>query len=205
MGASGSGKSTILELFLRLYDPESGLIMLDGRDIKDLTPGSLRNTIGFVPSRRQMFSFVSIRQNLLYGKPDACDEDIVEACRGACIHEEIISLPEKYESVIGKDLHLSDGQIQRLEIARALVKMPRILVLDESTSHLDSETEARIFEHLRKRRCTILMAVNRLSSLKDVDQILVLQDGTIIERGRHDELMRIEGGVYQGFYSRWSR
>jgi len=205
VGASGSGKTTILELFLRLYDPESGLIMLDGRDIKDLTPGSLRNTIGFVPSRRQIFTFVSIRQNLLYGKPDACDEDIVEACRGACIHEEIISLPEKYESVIGKDLDLSDGQIQRLEIARALVKKPRILVLDESTSHLDSETEASIFEHLRNRRCTILMAVNRLSNVKDVDQILVLQAGTIIERGKHDELMKIAGGVYQGVYSQWSR
>ncbi|KAJ5288093.1 ABC transporter integral membrane type 1 [Penicillium angulare] len=204
VGRSGSGKSTLLELLLRRYDVNSGSIKIDSQDIRELTLDSLRKSIAFVPSKSQIFHNWSIWQNLTYGSFDVHFEAITEVCCAVGIHDKISSSSKQYESIVGRDLNFSDGEMQLLEIARALIRKARILVLDEPTSSLDADTEAMIFEMLGKLNITIFMSANRLSSLKRVDEIIVLEQGVIKERGNHNELMETHGGVYQRLYSQWS-
>ncbi|KAJ6115284.1 abc transporter [Penicillium sp. IBT 16267x] len=174
VGVSGSGKSTILKLILRLFDVASGNIKIDGQDIRKVTQESLREAVVFIPSGNYSCQHRSIRQILEYANPGVDTEQIFEACRAAKIHDDIWALPKQYDSVFGTDLCLSDGQMQRIGIARAFIKSPRILVLDEPTSYLDPWTEAAILENLKRLNCTIILSANRLSTVKQADQIAVL-------------------------------
>lgn len=195
VGPSGSGKTTIARLMLRLYEPQEGKILIDGHDIRNIKLSCLRRLIGFVPQEVLLFDG-TISENIALGKPDATEREIVEAAMLANAHEFICSLPEGYRTVIGEHgMRLSMGQRQRIAIARAIIRNPKILVLDEATSNLDSESEAEVqkaIESIRSGR-TILIIAHRLSSIRGVDKILVLVNGTIVEEGSHEELMRTRG------------
>lgn len=201
VGPSGGGKSTLCHLIPRFYDVNSGSITIDGFDIKDISIKSLRKNIGFV--QQDVFLFTgTIEENILYGRPDASEEEIVEAAKNANIHDFILSLPDGYKTYIGeKGIRLSGGQKQRISIARVFLKNPPILILDEATSALDNETEIKIqkaLEELSKGRTTIVIA-HRLSTIKNADEIVVLTDKGIIENGSHDELIE-DGGLYSKLY-----
>jgi ATP-binding cassette subfamily B protein len=201
VGPSGAGKSTLAGLLPRLYDVTSGALRIDGVDVRDLTLDSLRQAIGVVSQDPHLFH-ASIAANLRYAKPDASEAELEQACRLAQIHDLIASLPEGYETVVGdRGYRLSGGEKQRLAIARMLLKDPSIVILDEATSHLDSENEAAIQaaldEALRGR--TAVVIAHRLSTIVDADQILVLDDGRIVERGRHEQLLAA-GGLYAELY-----
>ncbi|KAJ5544073.1 hypothetical protein N7494_005352 [Penicillium frequentans] len=202
VGPSGCGKSTVLQLMLRFYDIDSGSITIDSHDIKAFLLESLRETITMVSAGHRLFQHWSIRQNLKYADFDISDDEMFEACRSAKIDDEIQNLPGQYESLIG---NLSEGQKQRIAIAKALIRKPRILVLDEPTSYLDAENEAGIFEMLRNLNRTVIMSANRLSAVNKVDQIIVLQKGRTTESGKHTELMEITGGAYRRLYDEWSK
>jgi ATP-binding cassette subfamily B protein len=192
VGPSGGGKTTLCHLIPRFYDVDSGEILIDGMNIKDITIKSLRKNIGLV--QQDVFLFTgTIKENILYGRPDATDEEIVEAAKNASIHDFIMSLPDGYDTYIGeKGVKLSGGQKQRISIARVFLKNPPILILDEATSALDNETEIIIqeaLERLSKGRTTIVIA-HRLSTIKNADEIVVLTDKGIEERGTHEELIK---------------
>ena len=205
VGSSGAGKTTISALVPRLYDVTSGSISINGDDIRELTIESLRNAIGIVTQDAHMFHD-TIAANLRYAKTDATSVEMEEACKAAQIWELISSLPNGFETVVGERGHrLSGGEKQRLAIARLLLKAPRIVILDEATAHLDSENEALVQEALSsalKERTSIVIA-HRLSTVRAADQILVLDDGLIKERGRHDELIALNG-IYADLYQRQS-
>jgi ATP-binding cassette subfamily B protein len=203
VGPSGAGKTTISALLPRLYDVTAGSILIDGDDIRDVTLESLRNSIGVVMQDAHLFH-ETIAENLRYAKSDATDEEMQSACEAAQIWKLISSLPNGLETMVGERGHrLSGGEKQRLAIARLLLKSPSIVVLDEATAHLDSENEQLVQEALKvalKGRTSIVIA-HRLSTVRDADQILVLDKGAIVERGTHDELVT-QGGLYSDLYNR---
>ena len=203
VGPSGAGKSTLSRLLFRFYEPTQGRITIDGQDIGAVTQASLRAALGIVPQDTVLFND-TIGYNIGYGKEGATREDIEGAARGAAIHDFILELPLRYDSMVGeRGLKLSGGEKQRVAIARTLLKDPPILILDEATSALDSRTEAAIQETLRSvaaRRTTIVIA-HRLSTVVDADQILVLDQGRVAERGTHAALLR-KGGLYAEMWQR---
>jgi ATP-binding cassette subfamily B protein len=203
VGPSGAGKSTIARLLYRFYDPSAGRILIDGQDIADVKQESLRAAIGIVPQDTVLFND-TIGYNIGYGRDGASEGDIEAAAQGAAIDGFIASLPERYESMVGeRGLKLSGGEKQRVAIARTLLKNPPILVLDEATSALDSRTEQAIQETLDRvaeSRTTIMIA-HRLSTIVNADQIVVLDEGRVAERGTHDELLD-RGGLYADLWYR---
>jgi len=201
MGPTGSGKTTVVNLMPRFYDVSSGRISIDGTDIRDMTLASLRRAIGTVQQDVFLFS-ATIRENIAYGAVEATDAQIEEAARAAHIHDFISGLPDGYDTWVGeRGITLSGGQKQRVAIARTLLMDPKILILDDSTSSVDTQTEYQIqqtLSHLMEGRTTFVIA-QRLRTVKAADRILVLQDGSIVERGRHSELLR-KNGVYRQIY-----
>ncbi len=201
VGPSGAGKTTITYLLPRLYDPTEGRILIDGHDLRDVTLKSLSEQIGMVTQETYLFHD-TLRMNLLYAKPDATQDEIEAACRAANIHDFIAALPEGYETVAGeRGYRLSGGEKQRIAIARVLLKNPRILVLDEATSHLDSQSEALIqaaLEKVMQGRTSVVIA-HRLSTILKADLILVMNRGQVVERGTHAELLA-KGGLYTELY-----
>ncbi|ADQ68269.1 multidrug ABC transporter ATPase/permease [Halogeometricum borinquense DSM 11551] len=197
VGPTGAGKSTVLKLLMRMYDVDEGSIEIDGTDIRDVTIPSLRQAIGYVSQDTFMF-YGTVEENIRYGTFDAAQEDVVEAAKAAEAHDFIQNLPDGYDTEIGeRGVKLSGGQRQRLSIARAILKDPEILVLDEATSDVDTETEMliqRSLDRLTEDRTTFSIA-HRLSTIKDADQIIVLEDGRVVERGGHDDLLA-EDGLY---------
>ncbi|NQV97112.1 MAG: ABC transporter ATP-binding protein [Acidimicrobiaceae bacterium] len=191
VGASGTGKTTLAMLLARLYDVTAGAVRLDGHDVRDLTSVSLRAAIGVVSQDSHMFH-ESVKSNLVYAHPDATEEQMVEACRAAKIHDVITALPDGYETIVGeRGYRLSGGEKQRLAIARLLLKNPAVMILDEATSHLDNEGEILVqlaLEAAMKNRTAIVIA-HRLSTIRDADRIVVLNNGMIAEQGTHDQLM----------------
>ena len=202
VGRSGSGKSTITKLLGRFYDVEAGKIRIDTQDISTVTLDSLRGTIGWVPQEPSLFN-ISIIDNIRYGRPSATEEEVESACRAAAIHYKVESLPLKYHSVIGeRGVKLSGGERQKLAIARVLLSDAKIVVLDEATSAMDTETEQFIKECLQSRLLgrTVFIIAHRLSTIQNADTILVVDDGEIVERGTHNELLR-GGGRYATLWS----
>jgi ATP-binding cassette subfamily B protein len=201
VGPSGGGKTTICHLIPHFYQVEKGRILLDGMDIRDITMESLRRNIGIVQQDIYLFN-ASIRDNILYGRLDATEEEVVEAAKRANIHDYIMTLEEGYDTVIGeRGVRLSGGQKQRLCIARVFLKNPPMLILDEATSALDNTTEIMIqqaLDELCKGRTTLVVA-HRLSTIKNADAIAVISDGRILEQGTHDELLQT-GGLYSQLY-----
>jgi ATP-binding cassette subfamily B protein len=201
LGATGAGKSTILQLLPRFYDVTSGSILVDGHDIRDLQQESLRRQIGFVLQDVFLFN-ATIRDNIAFGLPSASDEQIMAAAKVARLHDFITSLPDGYLTWVGeRGVTLSGGQKQRVAIARTILLDPRILVLDDSTSSVDMETEYLIqeaLEALMHDRTTFVVA-SRLRTIKSADQIVVLDQGSIVERGTHQSLLAA-GGAYRRLY-----
>ncbi|WP_222916139.1 ABC transporter ATP-binding protein [Natrinema sp. SYSU A 869] len=197
VGPTGAGKSTVLKLLLRMYDVDEGEIRVDGQQVQDVTLRSLRESLGYVSQDTFLF-YGSVEENIKYGTFDADREDVIEAAKMAEAHEFIRNLPEGYDTEVGeRGVKLSGGQRQRISIARAILKDPAILVLDEATSDVDTETEMliqRSIDDLAEDRTTFAIA-HRLSTIKDADQVLVLEGGEIVERGTHDELLA-NGGLY---------
>ena len=201
IGSTGSGKSSLVSLIPRFYDVHSGRIKVDGRDIKEIQPSKLREKIAIVPQKTTLFTG-SVIENIRWGKEDASFEEIQKAAKMAQAHEFILETPEGYETRIGQGgVNFSGGQKQRLSIARALVKQPEILILDDSTSALDMVTESRLKESLKKysTNLTCLLIAQRITSIMDADKILVLDDGEIVGIGKHDELIK-HCKVYQEIY-----
>ena len=201
VGPSGSGKTTTTYLLPRLYDVDAGSIEIDGVDIRKLTLASLGSVIGFVTQETYLFH-ASVRDNLLYAKPEATQVELEVAARAAAIHDRVMDLPEGYDTVVGeRGYKLSGGEKQRIAIARVLLKDPRILILDEATSALDTVSERLIqaaLERLEHGRTTIAIA-HRLSTILRADRILVYRDGRIVERGTHAQLL-VQDGLYAQLY-----
>jgi len=201
VGPSGAGKTTITYLLPRLYDPTDGVVRLDGHDLRSLPLDSLAEHIGMVTQETFLFHD-SVRNNLLYARPDASDQDLIAACRSANIHDFISVLPEGYDTIVGeRGYRLSGGEKQRLSIARVLLKNPQVIILDEATSHLDSTSEVLIqeaMEGVMHGRTSIVIA-HRLSTIVKADRILVMDEGCVVEQGRHEELLAL-GGLYARLY-----
>lgn len=206
VGPSGSGKSTLLKLLFRFYDTKGGSVFVDGQDVRGLKQETLRDAIGLVPQEVVLFN-ASMKENLLYGRPDASDEELRDAASRAQLLEFIDRLPKGWETRVGeRGVKLSGGERQRVGIARAILKNPAILVLDEATSALDSATEQEVQEALDEaaKGRTTLMVAHRLSTVAGADEIIVLNEGKIVERGTHHELLAA-GGLYSDLWSRQSR
>ena len=202
VGPTGSGKTTIVNLLMRFYDPNSGSIVIDGIDSININRRTLRDNIGMVLQDTWLFTG-SIRENIRFSKPDATDEEIEQACKYANADEFISTLPNGYDTVIDEEAdNISQGEKQLLTIARAILKDPKVLILDEATSSIDTKTEKNIqdaMDYLMEGRTSFIIA-HRLSTIKNADKILVLKDGNIIECGNHNELMK-ENGFYANLYN----
>jgi ATP-binding cassette, subfamily B, bacterial len=201
VGPSGAGKTTVTYLIPRLYDPTSGVIWIDGLDVKELTLDSLATAIGMVTQENYLFHD-TIRTNLIYAKPEATQAEIEAAAKAANIHQFIMDLPDRYDTIVGeRGYRLSGGEKQRIALARVILKDPRILVLDEATSHLDSESESLIQDALKRVMAgrTSIVIAHRLSTILAADLILVMDRGRIVERGTHEQLLAT-GGVYSQLY-----
>lgn len=203
LGRTGEGKTTLVNLLLRLYDIESGSIQFDGFDIKKIPLKVLRSNIAYVPQDSYLFSD-TLERNVKFGKMDATHEEVVKVCEMACVHDNIIDFPEGYETVVGeRGVTLSGGQKQRCAIARALLKDAPILILDDSLSAVDTDTEDQILDNLKQTRQnkTTIMIAHRISTVKNADHILVLEDGKKAEFGTFDELMAIDG-IFKEMYDK---
>ncbi len=201
VGPSGAGKTSLVNLIPRFYDPTAGSITVDGYDLRKAKIKSLRSQIGLVPQESMLFG-TTIRENIVYGRPDATEEEIITAAKAANAHEFILGLPNGYETMVGeRGASLSGGQRQRIAIARALLKNPRILILDEATSALDNESERLVQEALDRlmRSRTTLVIAHRLSTVQYSDKIVVLDEGAIVETGTHDALLA-RNGLYKRLY-----
>ncbi|MBN2470221.1 MAG: ABC transporter ATP-binding protein [Anaerolineae bacterium] len=201
LGATGAGKSTLVNLILRFYDVSGGRVLLDGHDVRDLDLVMLRRQMGMVLQESLLFS-ATIRENIAFGRPDATEEDIIEAAKAANAHDFILEFPRGYDTVVGeRGVTLSGGQRQRVAIARALVMNPRILILDDSTSSVDTQTEYLIQQALRTLMAgrTTFVIAQRLTTVQHADQIIVLENGRIAEQGTHDELLEL-GGLYRNIH-----
>jgi ATP-binding cassette subfamily B protein len=201
VGHSGAGKSSLINLLLQYFQQNQGDILIDGQNISDVTQDSLRENIAVIPQDIMLFHR-TLMENIRYGNLKATDEEVIEASKKALIHEFILELPEQYQSSVGeRGIKLSGGQRQRIAIARAILKDAPILVLDEATSSLDSQTEKLIQESLslliKDKRKTVIAIAHRLSTLKHMDRIIVLDKGVIIEEGTHNTLIHNEKSLYK--------
>jgi ATP-binding cassette subfamily C protein len=193
VGASGSGKSTLAKLIAGLYDPTAGEILFDGRQRSSLLRDLVTNSLGMIEQDILMFGG-SVKDNLTLWDSTAPDAGILAACEDAMVHDVILALPEGYRGqLLEGATNMSGGQRQRMEIARVLVNNPSILVMDEATSALDAETESLINRNIRRRGCTCVIVAHRLSTIRDCDEIIVLNYGKVVQRGTHNELIRQEG------------
>lgn len=195
VGESGGGKSTVFRLLFRFYNSDNGRICIDGHDVQDVTIDSLRQNIGVVPQDTVLFN-ETLMYNLKYANQDATDEDVFEACRAASIHDKILAFPDGYNTKVGeRGLRLSGGEKQRVAIARTIIKNPRIILLDEATAALDTDTEEHIQRALAtlSRGRTMLVIAHRLSTITTADRILVLSEGQVAESGTHEELLAMKG------------
>jgi ATP-binding cassette subfamily B protein len=202
VGASGAGKSTLARLLFRFYDVNGGRILIDGNDVRGVTQESLRAAIGIVPQDTVLFN-ESLYYNLVYARPDASKEDIIDAAKNAQLHDFIESLPDGYETIVGeRGLKLSGGEKQRVAIARAILKKAKILIFDEATSSLDSQAEQAILGALKvaSEKHTTLVIAHRLSTIVDADEILVMDKGQIVEQGGHQQLLEHKG-VYANLWT----
>jgi ABC-type bacteriocin/lantibiotic exporter with double-glycine peptidase domain len=194
-GRSGSGKSTLAHLLAGLYLPTDGVVRYDGRDLRELEAGSVRAQLGFVPQHSHLFG-TTIRENIALGAPAATLDEIEAAARLAVIHDEIAAMPLGYETPLADGgQSLSGGQRQRIALARAMVRKPAVLILDEATSALDAPTEAAVHANLATLGCTRIVIAHRISTISGADEILVLREGSVVERGAHAALLAA-GGEY---------
>ncbi|MDO8884523.1 ATP-binding cassette domain-containing protein, partial [Pseudotabrizicola sp.] len=197
VGPSGAGKTTILQLLLRFYDPQQGSVTLDGIDLRDLTRGDFRQSLSLVPQDPVIFA-ASARENIRFGRPEATDTEVEAAGRAAAAHDFIAALPQGYDTYLGeRGVMLSGGQKQRIAIARAILRDAPVLLLDEATSALDAESERLVqaaVETLAQNRTTLVVA-HRLATVKRADRIIVFDQGRIVAQGKHDDLVR-DGGLY---------
>lgn len=203
VGETGGGKSTILKLLFRFYDITEGNLRIDGQDVRDVSLRSLRENIGVVPQSPSLFQD-TLMANIRYSRLEATDEEVFDACRAAAIHDKIISFPDGYKSKPGaRGVNLSGGELQRIAIARAILKRPKIVLLDEATSAVDTETELIIQESLKKliQGKTTIVVAHRLSTIINADVIIVVHGGEIVEMGTHEELVRTEGR----YHSLWTK
>jgi ATP-binding cassette subfamily B protein len=201
LGKTGCGKSTILSLICRLYDVENGSITMDGKELANLNLHDLRNSIGIVPQDAFLFS-ESIKNNIKFGKEDASDEEVIEAAKKSVVHDNIINFKNQYDTVLGeRGITLSGGQKQRVSIARAIIKDPEILLFDDCLSAVDTETEEQILNNLFEicKNKTTLIVSHRVSSAKNADKIIILEEGEIIQQGSHFQLLNQEG-YYKELY-----
>lgn len=199
LGATGSGKTSLFQLIPRLYDVSEGRVLIDGQDLTTLKMEDVRKQIGYVPQEALLFTG-SVKNNIAWGKENASMEEIIEAAKDAQIHDTIVRLPLKYDALLGqKGVNLSGGQKQRLSIARALIRKPRILLLDDSTSALDLKTEAKLLQAIRNYTCTTLIITQKISTAMEADKILLLEDGRLIEEGTHEELLE-HSSLYKAIY-----
>ncbi|NLD48200.1 MAG: ABC transporter ATP-binding protein, partial [Clostridiaceae bacterium] len=201
IGGTGSSKSTLVQLIPRLYDVTSGRVLVGGVDVRNYKLDELRNSVAMVLQKNVLFSG-TIKDNLKWGNPDATDEQIIAACKATCAHNFITSFTNGYETDLGQGgVNVSGGQKQRICIARALLKNPRILILDDSTSAVDTATDAKIREALRKysKDVTTLIIAQRITSVRDADKIIMLDDGRVNAIGTHDELLE-NNHIYQEIY-----
>jgi ATP-binding cassette, subfamily B, heavy metal transporter len=206
VGSSGAGKSTIARLLFRFYDVTGGSITIGGQDIREVTQASLRQAIGVVPQDTVLFND-TLYYNIAYGRPDATREEVEAAARAAQLHDFIAALPDGYDTAVGeRGLKLSGGEKQRVAIARVILKRPKILIFDEATSALDTKTEQGIQESLSRLAAghTSLVIAHRLSTVTDADEILVLEHGRVVERGRHEALLA-RAGPYAAMWARQQR
>jgi ATP-binding cassette subfamily B multidrug efflux pump len=199
LGATGAGKSSLFQLIPRLYETTEGSILIDGIPIDSIKAEALRNLIGYVPQEALLFSG-SVKDNIAWGKPEATIEEMIFAAESAQIHETIMKLPKQYDTVVGqKGVNLSGGQKQRISISRALLRKPKILLLDDSTSALDLKTEVKLLHALREYTCTTLIITQKISTAMEADKIILLEEGKILAEGKHDELLR-SSSLYQQIF-----